>query len=522
MKQRLAGVFVLAALLTVTGSSIAQTFSEWTAPVNLGNTINTASAEQFVFITRNGLTIYFASDRAGGFGGLDIYVASRPTLSAPWGAAQNLGPKINTAAMEHCPFVTPDSGKLIFASDRAGTLGQNDLYMALRQNTHDDLAWDGVTNVVELNSTGDEYGFSGFEEPESGTFTAFFNSSRPGGAGGLDIYTSEIGATGRFAAPRLVAELSSKDNDRFPMVRFDGLELFATSNRTGALGGEDLWASTRGSTGDPWSQPVNPGPPLNTSANDTRGFLFAGGTRMIFHSNRSGGSGMADLYETTRTRTTLIPVAGAIRGAFGSSYTTGAQISNPTSSTIRGSIVFHPAGAPASPSDPKLQYTLAPFESRLFSDLMSSIGTNGLGSLEIVPVGSAAPSIVVHVGDAAGSEVAIPAIGSDDILATGARAVLNTPGDAMRYRLNIGVRTFSSGVDMTVTLYDATGKPLNTAKRSFEPNSLSQMRASDFAGVATDANQSIVIAIDRGSAVVYGARSSNSSAGSMFQIAPRL
>src|SRR5207245_4947093 len=135
---------------------LGQTFSDWTPPVNLGTTINTSSNDQFAFVAKNGLTLYFASDRPGGFGGLDIYVSHRASINDAWGAPQNLGPKINTDAMEHCPFVTPDGNKLIFASDRAGSVGLNDLHMAFRQNTQDDFAWDNDRNLTERNHDSEE------------------------------------------------------------------------------------------------------------------------------------------------------------------------------------------------------------------------------------------------------------------------------------------------------------------------------------------------------------------------------
>ena len=163
-------VLTLSGLWTVL---TAQTFSDWTPPVNLGTTVNTSSSEQFVFVTKNGLSLYFASDRPGGFGGLDIYVSHRTSVNDAWGPPQNLGPKINTAAMEHCPFVTPDGNKLIFGSDRPGSLGLNDLHMAFRQNTQDDFAWDNVQNLTELNSAGDEYGFSGFQNPAENRFDTY-------------------------------------------------------------------------------------------------------------------------------------------------------------------------------------------------------------------------------------------------------------------------------------------------------------------------------------------------------------
>src|SRR5438270_6487488 len=497
---------------------LGQTFSDWTPPVNLGSTVNTSSNEQFVFVAKNGLTLYFASDRPGGFGGLDIYVSHRASINDAWGAPQNLGSKINTDAMEHCPFVTPDGNKVIFASDRPGSLGLNDLHMAFRQNTQDDLAWDNVRNLTELNSVGDEYGFSGFQNPDTGMLTIFFNSSRPGGPGGFDIYTSQLGPDGKFTTPQLVPELSTKDTDRFPMVRLDGLELILTSDRAGGLGGVDLWAATRGSIADSWSAPVNLGPTVNTASNDTRGFLYAGGTRLVFQSTRPGGSGANDLYETTRTRTTIVPVVGSVTGFGGSTFKTFAQISNPSSATINGTLVFHPAGQSPTASDPRISYTLAAFETRTFADLMSSFGVTGVGSLEIVPTTGPAPSSVVRIED--GGVVLIPQLRSDDVLSSGSRAVLTTPSDLTRFRLNVGVRTFSSGVTMTITLYEAGGTVVRTVSRTFAPSSLSQMSASDFAGGSVGPNQSIVVSLDAGSAVVYGSTVSNTGQGSTFQIAP--
>lgn len=100
----------------------------------------------------------------------------------------------------------------------------------------------------------------------------------------------------------LVAELSTPFNDSSPVIRRDGLEMFLTSDRPGTLGGLDLWVSTRASTADPWSMPINLGPVVNTAAMDAGCALSFHGTELYFSSNRPGGFGSRDLYRTTRSK----------------------------------------------------------------------------------------------------------------------------------------------------------------------------------------------------------------------------
>ncbi len=68
--------------------------SDWSTPVNLGPNINSASNEVHVSTTHQGLSLYFSSNRSGGFGQADIYVSRRASLTAPWGPPKNLGPTI--------------------------------------------------------------------------------------------------------------------------------------------------------------------------------------------------------------------------------------------------------------------------------------------------------------------------------------------------------------------------------------------------------------------------------------------
>ena len=179
----------------------------------------------------------------------------------------------------------------------------------------------------------------------------YFSSDRPGGPGSFDTYVSMRLPNGRFSPPALVAELSSGDVDYLPAVRKDGLELFLTSNRPG--GGMDIWSSTRSSTSEPWSAPVNLGSMINTSGSEERGATFGDSKDLYFFADRDGGEGGLDLYRAVRSPTTIIPVGGATRGAMGSQFHTAAQLSNPGEGEISGYLLFHPAGVAAGDSDPR-------------------------------------------------------------------------------------------------------------------------------------------------------------------------
>src|SRR6266481_10146105 len=77
--------------------------SEWSAPVNLGSTINTTFNEQGPTLSNDGLSLYFGSDRPGGIGGFDIWVSERACKTCAWVTPENLGPAVNTTSDETGP-----------------------------------------------------------------------------------------------------------------------------------------------------------------------------------------------------------------------------------------------------------------------------------------------------------------------------------------------------------------------------------------------------------------------------------
>src|SRR5262245_12254623 len=287
--------FALVALMAPDPAATPE-FSSWSAPLNLGPTINSAYTDAGPAISKDALSLYFASDRPGSYGNVDISVSQRVAVDAPWGSPQNLGPVVNTDALDAIPALSRDGHWLFFNSTRVGGLGQLDRWASYRADIHDDFAWETPVNLGPgVNSSFADGGAAFFENDDEGPPVLFFASTRPGGFGGFDIYRSAVTADGTLGPATCGPELSSAANDRRPSVRFDGQEIFFDSDRAGSLG-SDLWVAT------PWASPVNLGPIVNSTAEDNFPAIAADREHLYFASNRPGGFGGFDLYVTTRTK----------------------------------------------------------------------------------------------------------------------------------------------------------------------------------------------------------------------------
>ena len=301
-------LLVAVSVLTAASIETAKPFAAWTAPINLGDTVNSPYDEFLPEISKNGLSLYFASTRPGPFGGEDLWVSRRARRDAPWATPLNLGSGVNTSFNERSPALSRDGHLLFFATNRPGGLGGLDIWVSWRAHTHDDLGWQPAINLgAGVNSAGGDFGPTYFENDEIGIPVLFFASSRPGGLGGVDIYRSELMASGSFGSATAVAELNTPQNDFRPTIRPDGLELIFDSNRpvppdVPGTGLRDLWASTRTSPSDTWSIPENLGPTVNGVFNDMLAALSSDGATLVFTSDRAGGLGGSDLYAATRPR----------------------------------------------------------------------------------------------------------------------------------------------------------------------------------------------------------------------------
>jgi hypothetical protein len=252
----------------------------------------------------DGLSLYMASNRPGGKGGLDIWVATRASTTSQWGAPTNLGEPVNSAADDFCPTPVGKKG-LFFVSREAlpGACGQGDIYFTHRNGAG---AWAEPERLLCApagpNSALDEQGPS-FLDPSGKVrgrkFLYFSRSSLSPSVAG-DIFVSARESSSRFGPATAVAELNdAAANDIQPNVRADGLEVVLSSNRAGTLGGQDVWIATRAGVGDSWSAPTNLGTVVNTAAGETRPSLSRNGAELLF-GRAPGPDGNSDIYLTTR------------------------------------------------------------------------------------------------------------------------------------------------------------------------------------------------------------------------------
>ena len=284
-----------------TPSSPDQKYSDWSEPINLGPNVNSTFQDRGPAISKDGLSLYFASIRPDdNLGGEDIYVSHRESQDSEWGPAVNLGPTINTSFNEQVPAFSRDGHLMFFASNRPGGFGGVDIWVSRRDHTHDDFTWQEPENLGPgVNFAGLQEGPSYFENDETGVPQLYFSSGMlPAGAG---IYMSEQAADGSFGpAVRVIASLGVTQR---PSIRHDGLEIFFVSNRPGSTAGsQDLWVATRDSVFDAWSEPINLGSPVNTELVDVQPYISSDRETLFFASNRPGALGSTDIYMSTRTK----------------------------------------------------------------------------------------------------------------------------------------------------------------------------------------------------------------------------
>jgi outer membrane protein OmpA-like peptidoglycan-associated protein len=153
----------------------------WSVPIKLLDPINSPYQETSASYSPDGKTIYFVSDRPGGFGGLDIWKSTQDG-KGNWGPAENLGPTINTKYDEEGVFIHPDGKTLFFSSKGHNSTGGYDIFKSVYENDK----WSEPQNLGSfINTPQDDVFFVLTADGKTG----YYSSVKKGGFGENDIYS---------------------------------------------------------------------------------------------------------------------------------------------------------------------------------------------------------------------------------------------------------------------------------------------------------------------------------------------
>ena len=154
----------------------------WSRPRNFGEPVNSKHWETQPTIAPDGRTIIFASNRPGGFGGVDLWKTTM-TEEGVFSVPENLGPVINTKGDDTAPFIHSDGKTLYFCSDGRPGMGGKDIYYSTLLS---DGSWSAPVNMgYPLNTPADEINIS----INAAGNTGYIASDKEGGFGGLDLYS---------------------------------------------------------------------------------------------------------------------------------------------------------------------------------------------------------------------------------------------------------------------------------------------------------------------------------------------
>jgi Tol biopolymer transport system component len=209
----------------------------------------------------------------------DIFVATRSGRGTEFSAVHAL-PVVNGSSLDGSPFVTHDDRTLLFFSNRAGGVGDRDLWMATRPSP--DVDFSEPVPILGVNSTGLDL----LPELSPDGLTLRFESVRPGGSGSSDLWVAERSLpSGPFGAPRPLSELNTTGREEGFSLSRDQLTIVFSSNRGGS--GMDLWVATRGAVDAAFGTP-EPLSALNSTAVELDPALSLDGREIFFVSTRGG------------------------------------------------------------------------------------------------------------------------------------------------------------------------------------------------------------------------------------------
>ncbi len=252
------------------------------SPVNLDAVIPFLADSYVECFSCDGLEMFTCAWRPGGSGGTDIWVLKRASVDQPWGPPENLGPIVNSPATDAATCISTDGLELYFNSDRPGGAGGYDIYVTRRATRSS--PWGQPVSVGPAVNTSN---LEAFPSVSSDGLELYYQSSRPGGYGSFDIWVSRRNTRNDpWGDPvNLGPVVNSPYGESIPCLSPDGRLLFFQDFgvlRPGGYGNGDLWVTRRANRSDPWGPPVNLGPLINGPTMEARPCLAPDGRALYF------------------------------------------------------------------------------------------------------------------------------------------------------------------------------------------------------------------------------------------------
>ncbi|TLV04024.1 flagellar motor protein MotB [Dyadobacter luticola] len=212
---------------------------DWSAPVNLGDGVNSRDWESQPSLSADGHILYFASDRKGGQGKRDIWVTTLDEKKQ-WSAPKNLGPVINTSDDENAPFIHANGRTIFYASNGLPGMGGFDIFIAQRMDT----VWSKPVNIgYPINTVADQVGLF---IASNGKMAYYTDDSSDKGKGRSLLYSFHVPPTlqemivptryakGKVFDKKTNAPLAS-DIDLFDLKTQQKVGAFTSDGKTGTF-----------------------------------------------------------------------------------------------------------------------------------------------------------------------------------------------------------------------------------------------------------------------------------------------
>ncbi|RCH55878.1 hypothetical protein DJ568_03760 [Mucilaginibacter hurinus] len=203
---------------------------------------------------------------------------------------ENMGPAINSADDEYMPVATADEGMLIFTRNISAN---EDFYRSVKK----DGQWQPATSLGSQINT-PNYNEGAQSISQDGRYLFFTGCNRPNGRGKCDIYIVQKKGDSWGKPLGLNPPVNTGAWESQPSISADGNTLYFVSNKTGGLGGYDIWKTVLTDNG--WSEPENLGPDINTPYDEQSPFIHPDDNTLYFCSNGWPGMGNKDLFISRR------------------------------------------------------------------------------------------------------------------------------------------------------------------------------------------------------------------------------